>query len=114
MESLEEGNGVLIIHDHMLTPEQQKLADKAIGEPVYFKTLISREDAIRRKEQSNSESEEEQQKDEFPQKESETFTLCGSKAIISRKYINPGMEKAAYIILSVRKVFKRYRLRKRY
>jgi putative ABC transport system permease protein len=77
MESLEEGNGVLIIHDHMLTPEQQKLADKAIGEPVYFKTLISREDAIRRKEQSNSESEEEQEKDEFPQKESETFTLCG-------------------------------------
>ena len=77
MESLEEGNGVLIIHDHMLTPEQQKLADEAIGEPVYFKTLISREDAIRRKEQSNSESEEEQQKDEFPQKESETFTLCG-------------------------------------
>ena len=77
MESLEEGNGVLIIHDHMLTPEQQKLADEAIGEPVYFKTLLSREDAIRRKEQSNSKSEEEQQKDEFPEKESETFTLCG-------------------------------------
>ena len=77
MESLEEGNGVLIIHDHMLTPEQQKLADKAIGEPVYFKTLISRKDAIRRKEQINSDNKEEQQKDEFPQKESETFTLCG-------------------------------------
>ena len=77
MESLEEGNGVLIIHDHMLTPEQQKLADEAIGEPVYFKTLLSREDAIRRKEQSNSESKEKQQEDEFPQKESETFTLCG-------------------------------------
>ena len=77
MESLEEGNGVLIIHDHMLTPEQQKLADEAIGEPVYFKTLLSREDAIRRKEQSNSKGEEEQQKDEFPQKESETFSLCG-------------------------------------
>ena len=77
MESLEEGNGVLIIHEHMLTPEQQKLADEAIGEPVYFKTLLSREDAIRRKEQSNSKSEEEQQKDEFPEKESETFTLCG-------------------------------------
>ena len=77
MESLEEGNGVLIIHDHMLTPEQQKLADKAIGEPVYFKTLLSKEDAIRRKELINSESEEKQQKDEFPQKESETFTLCG-------------------------------------
>ena len=77
MESLEEGNGVLIIHDHMLTPEQQKLADKAIGEPVYFKTLLSKEDAIRRKELINTESEEKQQKDEFPQKESETFTLCG-------------------------------------
>ena len=30
VKSLEEGNGVLIIHDHMLTPEQQKLADEAI------------------------------------------------------------------------------------
>ena len=77
LKSLEEGNGVLIIHDHMLTLEQQKLADEAIGEPVYFKTLLSREDAIRRKELINSESEEKQQKDEFPQKESETFTLCG-------------------------------------
>ena len=77
LKSLEEGNGVLIIHDHMLTPEQQKLVDEAIGEPVYFKTLLSREDAIRRKEQSNSENKEKQQEDEFPQKESETFTLCG-------------------------------------
>ena len=77
MESLEEGNGVLIIHEHILTPEQQKLADEAIGEPVYFKTLLSREDAILRKEQSNSENKEKQQEDEFPQKESETFTLCG-------------------------------------
>ena len=32
---------------------------------------------IRRKEQSNSENKEKQQEDEFPQKESETFTLCG-------------------------------------
>ena len=77
VKSLEEGNGVLIIHDHMLTPEQQKLTDEAIGEPVYFKTLLSREDAILRKEQSNSENKEKQQEDEFPEKESETFTLCG-------------------------------------
>lgn len=77
VKSLEEGNGVLIIHDHMLTPEQQKLADKAIGEPVYFKTLLSKEDAIRRKEQSNSENKEKQQEDDFLEKESETFTLCG-------------------------------------
>ena len=77
MESLEEGNGVVIIHDHMLTPEQQKLADEAIGEPVYFKTLLSKEDAIRRKEQNNSDSKEKQQEDDFLEKESETFTLCG-------------------------------------
>ena len=57
--------------------DKKKLADEAIGEPVYFKTLLSREDAIRRKEQSNSENKEKQQEDEFPQKESETFTLCG-------------------------------------
>lgn len=77
VESLEEGNGVLIIHDHMLTPEQQKLADEAIGELVYFKTLLSKEDAIRRKEQNNSDSKEKQQEDDFLQKESATFTLCG-------------------------------------
>lgn len=77
VKSLEEGNGVLIIHDHMLTPEQQKLADKVIGEPVYFKTLFSKEDAIRRKEQNNSDSKEKQQEDDFLQKESATFTLCG-------------------------------------
>ena len=77
MESLEEGNGVLLIHDHMLTPEQQKLADEAIGELVYFKTLLSKEDAIRRKEQYNSDSKEKQQEDDFLEKESETFTLCG-------------------------------------
>lgn len=77
VKSLEEGNGVLIIHDHMLIPEQQKLADEAIGEPVYFKTLLSKEDAIRRKEQNNSDSKEKQQEDDFLQKESATFTLCG-------------------------------------
>ena len=77
VKSLEEGTGVLIIHDHMLTPEQQKLADEAIGEPVYFKTLLSKEDAIRREEQSNSDSKEKQQEDDFLQKESATFTLCG-------------------------------------
>lgn len=77
MESLEEGNGVLIIHDHMLTPEQQKLANEAIGEPVFFKTLLSKEDAIRRKEQNNSDSKEKQQEDDFLEKESATFTLCG-------------------------------------
>ena len=116
LKSLEEGNGVLIIHDHMLTPEQQKLADEAIGEPVYFKTLLSREDAIRRKEQSNSENKEKQQEDEFPQKESETFTLCGYLDRQNDDFpeINQSWHgEAAYYYLSVRKAFKRYQLRKK-
>ena len=69
---------MLLIHDAYADPgTAKKLADEAIGEPVYFKTLLSREDAIRRKEQSNSDSKEKTQEEEFPQKESETFTLCG-------------------------------------
>ena len=78
VKSLEEGNGVLIIHDHMLTPEQQKLADKAIGEPVYFKTLLSKEDdEFVEKNKIILISKEKQQEDDFLEKESETFTLCG-------------------------------------
>ena len=55
----------------------EKLAEEAIGEPVYLKTQLSKEDAIRRKEQNNSDSKEKQQEDDFLQKESATFTLCG-------------------------------------
>ena len=94
-----------------------KLADEAIGEPVYFKTLLSREDAILRKEQSNSENKEKQQEDEFPQKESETFTLCGYLDRQSDDFpeINQSWHgECSLTILSVRKAFKRYQLRKRY
>ena len=109
VKSLEEGNGVLIIHDHMLTPEQQKLADEAIGEPVYFKTLLSKEDAIRRKEQNNSDSKEKQQEDDFLQKESATFTLCGYLDQQSDNF--PEIHQSwhgegSLYYLSVRKVFK--------
>lgn len=77
IESLENGTGVLIIHDHMLTPEQQKLAENAVGEPVYFKTMLSREDAVRRKDLSGSDQEEEQKKGGFYQKSSGVFSICG-------------------------------------
>lgn len=77
IKSLEEGNGVLIIHDHMLNPEQQKLAEEAVGEPVYFKTMISKEDAVQRSERSDSDMKEEQQAEAFSQKSSEMFKLCG-------------------------------------
>ena len=70
--SLEEGKGVLILHDHMLTPKQEKHADEVVGEPVYFKTMISRNDAIQSREECNYDREK-----SFSQKSSEMFKLCG-------------------------------------
>lgn len=77
IESLEAGNGVLIIHDHMLTPEQQKLAEDVVGEPIYFKTMLSREDTVHLNELSDLEREEELKKGGFSQKSSEMFSVCG-------------------------------------
>lgn len=70
--SLEEGNGVLILHDHMLTPKQKKHAEEVVGEPIYFKTMISRNDAIQNKAEDNYDREK-----SFSQKSSEMFKLCG-------------------------------------
>ena len=47
MDSFENGTGVLILHDHALSPAQEKLAQESVGEPVYFKTMLSREERIR-------------------------------------------------------------------
>lgn len=70
--SLEEGKGVLILHDHMLTPKQEKHAEEVVGEPVYFKTMISRNDAIQSREEGNCDRGK-----SFSQKSSEMFKLCG-------------------------------------
>lgn len=48
METLENGTGVLILHDHMLSPEREKMAEESVGEPVYFTSLLSREDFAER------------------------------------------------------------------
>ena len=60
------------MHDHMLTPKQEKHADEVVGEPVYFKTMISRNDAIQSREECNYDREK-----SFSQKSSEMFKLCG-------------------------------------
>ena len=48
LDSVENGTGVLILHDHVLSREQEKMAEESVGEPVYFTSLVSREDALER------------------------------------------------------------------
>lgn len=77
IESLENGTGVLIIHDHMLTPEQQKMTEDTVGEPIYFKTLLSKKDVIYRNGLSELEREKVLKEDTFFQKNSKMFSICG-------------------------------------
>lgn len=77
MDSFENGTGVLLLHDHVLSPAQEKLAQESVGEPVYFKTMLSREDRIRWNRMTAKERTEQEETGDFPMKQSETFTLCG-------------------------------------
>ena len=77
MDSLENGTGVLILHDHALSAAQEKLAGESIGEPVYFKTMKSREDRIRWNNMTAQERIEQEEAGDFQMKQSEDFTLCG-------------------------------------
>ena len=77
MDSFENGTGVLILHDHALSPAQEKLAQESVGEPVYFKTMLSREERIRWNRTDDAERTEQEETGDFPMKQSETFTLCG-------------------------------------
>lgn len=73
IDSLTEGTGVMILHDHMLSPKQEGQARESVGEPVYFTTLLSREHFIR----WESASDEEREAMDGTRKQSETFTLSG-------------------------------------
>ena len=77
MDSFENGTGVLILHDHVLSPTQEKLAQESVGEPVYFKTMLSREERVRWNRTDDTERTEQEETGDFPMKQSETFTLCG-------------------------------------
>ena len=77
MDSFENGTGVLLLHDHVLSPAQEKLTQESVGEPVYFKTMLSREDRIRWNRMTAKERTEQEETGDFPMKQSETFTLCG-------------------------------------
>ena len=47
MDSLEDGTGVMIIHDHMLSQKKEKQIGKVVGELVYLSPLRNKEACIR-------------------------------------------------------------------
>lgn len=74
MESLEDGTGVLYLHDHILSPAKEKQAVESVGEPVVFSRLWSKEERDRRMDASVQELEE---MGEVKTEKSEPMTLCG-------------------------------------
>lgn len=75
METLENGTGVLILHDHMLSPERERMAEESVGEPVYFTSLLSREDFAERNRMIRDEGGYDD--GVFEGKKSESFWLSG-------------------------------------
>lgn len=77
MKSLEQGTGVMILHDHKLTPAQEKLAQESVGEPVYFTSLMSKQEKIRWNQMTAGERESAVERGEGRGKQSETFQISG-------------------------------------
>ena len=76
MDSLENGTGVMIIHDHKLSQKQEKQAEKAVGETVCLSPLKNKEACIRWNSMTDKErdKEDEKIKEETP---STQYTLSG-------------------------------------
>lgn len=76
MDSLENGTGVMIIHDHKLSQKQEKQAEKAVGETVWLSPLKNKEACIRWNSMTDKErdKEDEKIKAETPSTE---YTLSG-------------------------------------
>lgn len=74
MESLADGTGVLLLHDHILSPAKEEQARESVGEPVRFSALWSKEEREKRLEATPEELEK---MGEQPGITSEAFTLCG-------------------------------------
>ncbi len=75
MDRLEDGTGVAILHDFGLSPKEKEGAAKAVGKPVYFTTIMTREKSL-----ANSRLEWWESVDEelYPkEKQSEVFSLSG-------------------------------------
>lgn len=77
MDAFESGSGVLILHDHVLSRAQEKLARESVGEPIYFETMLSREERIRWNGMADAERTELEKQGGFRGRRSENFLLCG-------------------------------------
>ncbi len=76
MDSLENGTGVMIIHDHKLSQKQGRQAEKAVGETVCLSPLKNKETCIRWNSMTAKERDKEDEiiKAETPSTE---YTLSG-------------------------------------
>lgn len=75
MESLQNGTGVIMLHDHLLSPEQEVMAAESVGETVYFSSLWSKEEWMAWNKMNPEERDT--MEETFPRKQSESFSLCG-------------------------------------
>lgn len=62
MDSLKNGTGVMIIHDHKLSQKQEKQAEKAVGETVCLSPLKNKEACIRCNSMTDKERDKEDEK----------------------------------------------------
>lgn len=81
MDSLENGTGVLIIHDHKLSPQQEKAAAESVGEPLYFTAMCRKEEEILWNQMSSKERDAAEQsaeaKKRLKERQSPDFSLSG-------------------------------------
>lgn len=73
MESLEKGTGVLILHDHQLSPKETELAERSVGEAVYFTAMRSRDEYVTWYQTDSDERETLKEE----KKQSEVFSISG-------------------------------------
>lgn len=76
IESLKEGDGVVILHDHQLNPKQEE-ARESVGEPLYFSTMLSERDWRQWNQLSPKERDEQTKAGTMQRKQSATFCLSG-------------------------------------
>ena len=77
IESLKEGDGVVILHDHQLNPKQEEEARESVGEPLYFSTMLSERDWRQWNQLSPKERDEQTEAENMQRKQSPAFCLSG-------------------------------------
>lgn len=77
IESLKEGDGVVILHDHQLNPKQEEEARESVGEPLYFSTMLLERDWRQWNQLSPKERDEQTKAGTMQRKQSATFCLSG-------------------------------------